>query len=187
MRSGLGGMEAGDACLAATTTTPRPAAQGLENALKAGAKEVAIFTAASEAFSRANTNVGIDDGLRRLSDVAAVAGKEGVAVRGYVSCVVGCPYQVRCGEAGKGDRGGWRPGRGTGAGGREQGISLWPTPLPTRHAPAKPLHSNVRARIRESVPQPRSPCPPAGLGGAQGGGASGTSPGRDGLLRGVHG
>ncbi|KFM25472.1 Hydroxymethylglutaryl-CoA lyase, mitochondrial [Auxenochlorella protothecoides] len=70
-----------------------PNMKGLENALAAGSREVAIFTAASEAFNRANTNVGIDDSLRRLADVAAAAQAEGVTVRGYVSCVVGCPYQ----------------------------------------------------------------------------------------------
>lgn len=84
----------------APTLTPCPTfypfytPQGLENALAAGSREVAIFTAASEAFNRANTNVGIDDSLRRLADVAAAAQAEGVTVRGYVSCVVGCPYQV---------------------------------------------------------------------------------------------
>ena len=69
--------------------------QGFENALAAGATEVAIFTAASEAFCRRNTNCSIDESLRRFDDVAAAARAEGVAVRGYVSCVVGCPYQVR--------------------------------------------------------------------------------------------
>lgn len=68
--------------------------QGFENAVKAGAKEVAIFTAASEAFNRKNLNCSVDDSLRKFDDVAAAAKREGVAVRGYVSCVVGCPYQV---------------------------------------------------------------------------------------------
>lgn len=68
--------------------------QGFENALKAGAKEVAIFTAASEAFNRKNLNCSVDDSLRKFDDIMAAAKQEAVAVRGYVSCVVGCPYQV---------------------------------------------------------------------------------------------
>lgn len=70
-----------------------PNMKGFENTLKAGATEVAIFTAASEAFCRKNTNCSIDESLRRFDDVVAAAKREGVAVRGYVSCVVGCPYQ----------------------------------------------------------------------------------------------
>jgi hypothetical protein len=71
------------------------ASQGFENAIKAGAREVAIFTAASEAFNRKNINCSIDESLRRFEDVMAAAKQEEVPVRGYVSCVVGCPYQVR--------------------------------------------------------------------------------------------
>ena len=71
-----------------------PNMRGFENALKAGADEVAIFTAASEAFNRKNLNCGVEESLRKFDDVAAAAKAEGVAVRGYVSCVVGCPYQV---------------------------------------------------------------------------------------------
>ena len=69
--------------------------QGLERAISAGAKEVAVFTAASETFNKTNTNVGIDESLKRLADVTQAAREQGVAVRGYVSCVTGCPYQVR--------------------------------------------------------------------------------------------
>ncbi|KAI3433464.1 hypothetical protein D9Q98_003277 [Chlorella vulgaris] len=70
-----------------------PNMKGFENALKAGAKEVAIFTAASEAFNRKNLNCSVDDSLRKFDDIMAAAKQEAVAVRGYVSCVVGCPYQ----------------------------------------------------------------------------------------------
>lgn len=70
-----------------------PNMRGLENALKAGATEVAIFTAASEAFNRKNLNCSVEESLRKFDDVMSVAKKENVAVRGYVSCVVGCPYQ----------------------------------------------------------------------------------------------
>ena len=77
-----------------STLTPHLPAQGFENALKAGAKEVAIFTAASEAFNRKNLNCSVEESLRKFDDMVAAAKAEGVAVRGYVSCVVGCPYQV---------------------------------------------------------------------------------------------
>eukprot|EP00753_Platysulcus_tardus_P006610 PLAT14353.1.p1 GENE.PLAT14353.1~~PLAT14353.1.p1 ORF type:complete len:246 (-),score=131.33 PLAT14353.1:43-780(-) len=59
----------------------------------AGAEEVAIFGAASEAFSRKNINCSIDESLDRFVDVLAAAKEDGVAVRGYVSCVLGCPYE----------------------------------------------------------------------------------------------
>jgi hydroxymethylglutaryl-CoA lyase len=74
--------------------TPPFLRQGFENALKAGAKEVAIFTAASEAFNRKNLNCSVEESLRKFDYMVAAAKAEGVAVRGYVSCVVGCPYQV---------------------------------------------------------------------------------------------
>lgn len=68
--------------------------QGLEAALAAGAREVAIFTAASEAFNHRNLNCSVDESLAKFDSMVAVAKAEGVAVRGYVSCVVGCPIQV---------------------------------------------------------------------------------------------
>ena len=55
---------------------------------------MAIFTAASEAFNRKNLNCSVEESLRKFDDMVAAAKAEGVAVRGYVSCVVGCPYQV---------------------------------------------------------------------------------------------
>jgi len=70
-----------------------PNMKGFENALRAGAKEIAIFTAASEAFNRANLNCSIDDSLKKFDEIMNAAKAEGVEVRGYVSCVVGCPYQ----------------------------------------------------------------------------------------------
>lgn len=70
-----------------------PNMKGFENALKAGADEVAIFTAASEAFNQRNLNCSVDESLRKFDDIMAAAQAENVAVRGYVSCVVGCPYQ----------------------------------------------------------------------------------------------
>ena len=70
-----------------------PNAQGYERAIAAGAREIAVFTAASEAFNRTNTNAGIDESLARFAPLVERARSEGVAVRGYVSTVLGCPYQ----------------------------------------------------------------------------------------------
>ncbi|MFN6262458.1 MAG: hydroxymethylglutaryl-CoA lyase [Chromatiaceae bacterium] len=70
-----------------------PNLQGYQAARAAGADEVAIFGAASEAFSQKNINCSIDESLARFAPVLAAAKAEGVRVRGYVSCVVGCPYQ----------------------------------------------------------------------------------------------
>ncbi|WP_433851678.1 hydroxymethylglutaryl-CoA lyase [Stenotrophomonas nitritireducens] len=70
-----------------------PNEQGYERALAAGAREVAVFTAASEQFNRTNTNAGIDESLQRFAPVLARAKADGIQVRGYVSTVLGCPYQ----------------------------------------------------------------------------------------------
>jgi hydroxymethylglutaryl-CoA lyase len=70
-----------------------PNLQGFEAAAAAGAEEIAVFGAASEAFSRKNINCSIDESLARFEPVAAAAKARGIRVRGYISCVVGCPYQ----------------------------------------------------------------------------------------------
>ena len=70
-----------------------PNEQGYDRARAAGAQEVAVFTAASEAFNLKNTNAGIDESLRRFQPVLERASADGVRVRGYVSTVLGCPYQ----------------------------------------------------------------------------------------------
>jgi hydroxymethylglutaryl-CoA lyase len=70
-----------------------PNLKGFEAALAAGAKEVAVFGAASEAFSQKNINCSIAESLARFEPVAQAAKQHGVLVRGYVSCVAGCPYQ----------------------------------------------------------------------------------------------
>lgn len=70
-----------------------PNMKGLEAALEHGATEVAIFGAASESFSRRNINCSIAESLDRFRPVAERALAEGVRVRGYVSCVLGCPYE----------------------------------------------------------------------------------------------
>lgn len=69
-----------------------PNMRGLEGALAAKADEVAIFGSASEGFSKANINATIAESLERFAPVAAAAKEAGVPVRGYVSCVVECPY-----------------------------------------------------------------------------------------------
>jgi hydroxymethylglutaryl-CoA lyase len=70
-----------------------PNMQGFEAALAAGVKEVAVFAAASEAFSQKNLNCSISASLARFVPVMAAAQQHGVRVRGYVSCVLGCPYE----------------------------------------------------------------------------------------------
>ena len=70
-----------------------PNLQGYERALAVGAKEVAVFSAASEAFNRKNINASIDESIERFLPVLERAGADGVKVRGYVSTVLGCPYQ----------------------------------------------------------------------------------------------
>ena len=70
-----------------------PNMQGLERALAAGAREIAVFTAASEAFNQRNINCDIATSLERIAPVVAAAREHSVPVRGYVSCVLGCPYQ----------------------------------------------------------------------------------------------
>jgi len=69
-----------------------PNMQGFERALAAGADEVAVFAAASEAFSRKNINCSIAESLERFEPVMTAAAAENIPVRGYVSCVLGCPY-----------------------------------------------------------------------------------------------
>jgi hydroxymethylglutaryl-CoA lyase len=70
-----------------------PNEQGYERARAVGATEVAVFTAASEAFNRKNINASIDESIERFRPVLERARADGVRVRGYVSTVLGCPYQ----------------------------------------------------------------------------------------------
>ena len=70
-----------------------PNLQGLDAAEGAGAKDIAIFAAASESFSRRNINCSIAESLERFRPVAERARKNGLTLRGYVSCVLGCPYE----------------------------------------------------------------------------------------------
>lgn len=70
-----------------------PNLQGLEAAIAAGVSEVAVFAAASQAFSQRNINCSIEQSLARFVPLMEVARANGVQVRGYVSCVLGCPYE----------------------------------------------------------------------------------------------
>lgn len=70
-----------------------PNEQGYGRARAVGADEIAVFTAASEAFNRKNINAGIDESIERFRPVLERAINDGVRVRGYVSTVLGCPYQ----------------------------------------------------------------------------------------------
>ena len=70
-----------------------PNLKGFEAARAAGATEVAVFAAASEAFSKKNINCTIDESLERFRPLAMEAKKHNIKVRGYVSCVLGCPYE----------------------------------------------------------------------------------------------
>ena len=70
-----------------------PNMKGFDAALAAGAEEIAVFAAASEAFSRKNINCSIAESLARFEPVALAAKQHGLRLRGYISCVAGCPYQ----------------------------------------------------------------------------------------------
>jgi hydroxymethylglutaryl-CoA lyase len=70
-----------------------PNIKGFEQALDAGAKEVGVFSAASESFTQKNTNCSIAESLDRIEPVMKAARDAGIAVRGYVSTVAGCPYE----------------------------------------------------------------------------------------------
>lgn len=69
-----------------------PNMKGYDRAIEVGADEVAIFAAASEGFSQKNINCSIDESLQRFEPIMNAAKNAGIKVRGYVSCVVGCPY-----------------------------------------------------------------------------------------------
>ncbi|HET7634791.1 MAG TPA: hydroxymethylglutaryl-CoA lyase [Burkholderiales bacterium] len=70
-----------------------PNRKGLEAAIATNVDEVVVFAAATESFSRRNTNCSIDDGLARFADVCAEAGAHGLRVRGDISVCLGCPYE----------------------------------------------------------------------------------------------
>jgi hydroxymethylglutaryl-CoA lyase len=70
-----------------------PNSKGLDGALKAGVKEIAIFGAASESFSKRNINCSIRQSIARFKEVIARAKNHDIRIRGYISCVLGCPYE----------------------------------------------------------------------------------------------
>lgn len=70
-----------------------PNIKGLEEAIEVGCKEIAVFTAASDTFSQKNTNCTIKESIQRIKDIIQVAKKNDISVRGYISCVLGCPYE----------------------------------------------------------------------------------------------
>ncbi len=70
-----------------------PNEKGMQKAIAAGVKEIAIFTAASEQFNQHNINCSIADSLARFEPVVAMAKAENIRIRAYISCVLGCPYE----------------------------------------------------------------------------------------------
>lgn len=70
-----------------------PNEKGMEAAIAAGVREIAVFAAASETFSQKNINCSITESFARFEPVMEMAKKHGIKVRGYVSCVLGCPYE----------------------------------------------------------------------------------------------
>ena len=70
-----------------------PNSKGMESAIKAGVKEIAVFGAASEAFTQRNIKCSIEESLARFEVVMDMARDHDIKVRGYVSCVMGCPYE----------------------------------------------------------------------------------------------
>ncbi len=70
-----------------------PNRKGMERALRAGVRSVAVFTAASESFTRHNINASIAESMENFRPVLALAQQESIAVRGYISTVFGCPYE----------------------------------------------------------------------------------------------
>ena len=70
-----------------------PNLNGLEVAIESGVEEIAVFAAASESFSQKNINCSIDESIKRFTEVIQKALDENLKVRGYVSCVLGCPYE----------------------------------------------------------------------------------------------
>jgi hydroxymethylglutaryl-CoA lyase len=70
-----------------------PNERGMERALPVDVKEIAVFTAASETFNQKNINATIAESIERFKPVMAIAAKHGIRVRGYISTVIGCPYE----------------------------------------------------------------------------------------------
>ena len=89
-----------------------PNAKGLKEAIKAGAKEIAVFGAASQSFSQKNINCSIEESLARFLPVIEAGLAQGLKVRGYVSCVLGCPYEGRVAPEKVAEIAGWMLDKG---------------------------------------------------------------------------
>ena len=74
-------------------TALTPNLQGLESALESGVDEIAVFTAASETFCKTNINCSIEESINRFKPLIRLAKQNNIKVRGYVSCIMGCPYE----------------------------------------------------------------------------------------------
>ena len=70
-----------------------PNVKGLEDAIDAGVKDIAVFTAASDAFTQKNINCSVEESLERIAALMPIAQQHNLRVRGYVSCTLGCPYE----------------------------------------------------------------------------------------------
>ena len=70
-----------------------PNVQGLQNAIKAGCKHIAVLTAVSETFLQKNIHCSIDESLERIREIIIIAKQQAISVRGYISCTMGCPYE----------------------------------------------------------------------------------------------
>jgi hydroxymethylglutaryl-CoA lyase len=113
-----------------------PNMKGFEAALDAGAAEIAVFAAASETFSNKNINCGIAESLVRFRPVTDAAKANGIRVRGYISCVLGCPYE---GDIAPRATAGDSPGTSTIPTARRSPISLpaWNTASPSSTVPSR--------------------------------------------------
>ncbi|MCI0507191.1 MAG: hydroxymethylglutaryl-CoA lyase, partial [Gammaproteobacteria bacterium] len=80
---------------AVTFTALVPNEKGMQRALNAGATSIAVFTAASDTFCRKNIGCSIDESFARFKPVMEIAKDHGIRVRGYISCIFGCPYEGR--------------------------------------------------------------------------------------------
>lgn len=70
-----------------------PNVHGMELAIAAGIQEISVFTATSETFSKKNANCSLQESLQRIAEVIALAKQHHIPVRGYISCVIACPYE----------------------------------------------------------------------------------------------
>lgn len=70
-----------------------PNAKGLEKAIEVGAKEIAIFGSPSESFSQKNTNCSLAENMQRMKEIVDLAKKNDLKIRGYISCIIACPYE----------------------------------------------------------------------------------------------